>query len=63
MKFRQARRLLDLSQKQIEEKTGIYQVKISRIERGKVNPTIFERRKLEQALNLPGGINWEFSNE
>ena len=63
MNFRQARRFLEKSQKEIAESTGLYQVKVSRIERGLVAPTIPEKRALERALNLPNAIKWNGSNE
>lgn len=49
--FVEKRKLLDLTQKGLEEQTGISRRKISDFERGKQQPTNEERQKLWKALN------------
>ena len=46
------RRELELSQSQLAERAGVPQADVSRIERGKGNPTLTTLRKILQALHL-----------
>ena len=46
------RTALDLSQIQLAKRTGVSQADISRIERGKGNPTLDTLRKIFAALQL-----------
>jgi transcriptional regulator with XRE-family HTH domain len=53
MTLREARRLRGWTQEQLEERSGVEQAVISRVERGaNRNPGIKTVRKLETALNV-----------
>ncbi|MCD8098887.1 MAG: helix-turn-helix domain-containing protein [Lachnospiraceae bacterium] len=48
----EARALTGMTQKQLAEKTGIYQADISRIERGIANPSISTLQRLAEGLEM-----------
>ena len=47
-----ARKKLDLTQKELSEKTGITQADISRIENGKRNPSLNMMKRLAEGLGM-----------
>ena len=47
-----ARKKLDLTQKELSEKTGITQADISRIENGTRNPSLNMRKRLAEGLGM-----------
>ena len=47
-----AREYAHLTQKQLSEKTGIYQSDISKIERGNANPSLSTLKRLAAAMNM-----------
>ena len=47
-----ARAYAHLTQKQLSEKTGIYQSDISKIERGNANPSLSTLKRLASAMNM-----------
>lgn len=47
-----AREYADLTQKQLSEKTGIYQCDISKIERGNANPSLSTLQRLADGMDM-----------
>lgn len=52
-----------LTQKQLSEKTGIYQSDISKLERGNANPSILTLKRLADAMDMTLKINLYQKNE
>jgi transcriptional regulator with XRE-family HTH domain len=50
--LRAARRLQDITQKELSQRTGIIQANISRIENGHGNPSLRTILRLAEALNM-----------
>ncbi|MBQ7765240.1 MAG: helix-turn-helix transcriptional regulator [Lachnospiraceae bacterium] len=47
-----ARETVGMTQKELAEKTGIYQADISKIERGLANPSVSTLKRLADGLNM-----------
>lgn len=54
----QAREKCNMTQKQLAEKTGIYQADISKIERGIGNPSLSTIKRLADGLNMEMTIDF-----
>ncbi len=54
-----ARETVGITQKELAEKTGIYQADISKIERGLANPSVSTLRRLADGLNMNLVIGFE----
>lgn len=54
-----AREEVGMTQKELAEKTGIYQADISRIERGLANPSVSTLKRLADGLNMNLVIEFE----
>ena len=48
-----------MTQKELAEKTGIYQADISKIERGLANPSVSTLKRLAEGLNMNLVISFE----
>ena len=57
-----AREVTGMTQKELAEKTGIYQADISRIERGLANPSVSTLRRLAEGMNMNLVIAFESKN-
>lgn len=58
-----ARELIGMTQKQLSEVTGIYQTDISKIERGKANPSLTTLNRLANGLGVELNIKFEASGK
>jgi transcriptional regulator with XRE-family HTH domain len=58
MRLREIRRLKNLTQMELQKRTGIQSSRISAIEHHYVVPRISERKKLERSLEAEGLIDW-----
>lgn len=58
-----AREVAGMTQKELAEKTGIYQADISRIERGLANPSVSTLKRLAEGLNMNLVIEFEPKND
>lgn len=54
-----AREVAGMTQKELAEKTGIYQADISRIERGLANPSVSTLKRLAEGMNMNLVIGFE----
>ena len=55
----EARSKIGFTQKQLAEKTGIYQADISKIERGLSNPSISTLQRLAEGMGLQIEVNFK----
>ncbi len=53
-----AREESGITQKELSEKTGIYQADISKLERGMGNPSLLTLKRLAEGLNMELQINF-----
>jgi hypothetical protein len=58
MDLRTIRVLKNLSQWHLQKMSGVAQSRISLCERGLIRLSDVERKALEKALGVPGGIDW-----
>ncbi|MBE5951658.1 MAG: helix-turn-helix domain-containing protein [Lachnospiraceae bacterium] len=58
-KLLQAREESGMTQKQLAERTGIYQADISKLERGQGNPSLSTIKRLAEAMDLQVRIEFE----
>lgn len=57
--FAEARKARNISQTELSKRTGIIQADISRLERGKSNPTLDILKRIAQALEMNLNITLE----
>lgn len=61
VKLAEARNASGITQKQLAERTGIYQADISKIEKGKANPSVVTLKRLAEGMGLKLSIEFKKS--
>lgn len=63
MNLREARKLRNVSQMELQEKCGIWQTHLSQHESGKRPLDKSDQRKIESYLNLRNAIDWNVAHK